>query len=87
MTIEWLLFVGCLVWITGLALFLPEMFAPRCPICGSILEQCPAEHAGSWNRWNLGWIKFFCNRCAYFHRRPVVFRDSKVTKYEVRTVR
>lgn len=47
MTIEWLLFVGCLVWITGLALFLPEMFAPRCPICGSILEQRPAEHAGS----------------------------------------
>ncbi len=78
--------VGCFVWIVVLALFAPEMFAPRCPICGSILERRPVENSGSLGEWNLGWVKFFCNRCAYSHRRPIVSRNVKVTKYEVRSV-
>ncbi len=92
---EWILMLGSLVWIVGLALFAPDLLAPRCPIplgiagfaiCGSILERRPVENKTSWNHWNLGWIRYSCHQCLYFHHRPTIYRDVKETKYEIRTV-
>ncbi len=84
---EWMLIVGCAVWIIGLAFFAPDLLVPRCPICGEILERKPVEDSSSWNEWNLGWLRYSCRRCMYFHRRPIIYRDSKEIKYDVGTLR
>ncbi|CAG0945402.1 hypothetical protein ANRL1_02326 [Anaerolineae bacterium] len=81
--LEGFVFAVGLAYFLALLKFAPEIFTPRCPICSAPLER--REITGtrfSLNKWRLGWRRFSCTACLYFHRRPVIYRDDQVSKYE-----
>ncbi len=75
-----LLFLAIVYPILLLRIF-PGLLAPRCPLCGAHLECSVADEKNRlWHRWHIGWRRYSCVQCLYYHVRPFLFRtiDSPV---------
>lgn len=84
---EWILFFVCLIWLLLLIRLFPALFAPHCPVCGARLQRGDVvEIQPIGKHKHLGWRNFVCPQCLYRHRRPVIYSDSEVTKYEARAL-
>jgi hypothetical protein len=78
-TMEWIILGALILYLLALLRFFPELFVPRCPICGARLERRSDTAIFSLrNHWHLGWRRFSCLQCLYYYRRLVFFRGSEV---------
>jgi hypothetical protein len=79
---EWMAFIGCIVWILVLVLFFPALFAPRCPDCSARLERGEDQDRLVWKGWYLGTRRFYCPRCTYAHQRPIIRHMAEKVNHE-----
>ena len=85
---DWIFLSALVAYLQALLRFFPELFAPRCPICGARVERrFDAAIVHFSKQWKLGWQKYACPQCLYSYRRPVVYRMPKEDGYETRAVR
>ena len=83
---EWMFFIGCLLWILALVFFFPNLLAPRCPDCSTRLESGDIEDSLAWRQWRLSWRRFFCPHCTYAYRRPIIHYVAKKVNHEASSV-
>jgi hypothetical protein len=84
---EWVLIVLAVLYLLVLLRAFPMLLAPRCPLCGAHLEShLTEEHQRVWRRWHIGWRKFSCVQCLYYHNRPYIFRSIEEPENEPRPV-
>jgi hypothetical protein len=65
-----------LAYLVILLRIFPDLMAPRCPWCGARLERRPVlESSQVQGHWHIGWHRYSCVQCLYFHRRPFLYRE------------
>ncbi len=67
---EWLLIAAGLLYLAALVRFVPGLFRPRCPLCGTLLER--RGNVGTsppWGNRGDSWREFSCSLCNFGHHR------------------
>jgi hypothetical protein len=84
---EWTLGIIAALYFSILRRLFPGLFAPRCPLCGALLQATITDESRHiWRRWHVGFRKFSCGSCLYYHKRPFVYRSLESSVGEPRLV-
>jgi hypothetical protein len=85
---EWVLFGLAFLYLLLLLRVFPELLVPRCPFCGAHLERkITSKSVKVWHRWHVGWRRFSCVQCLYYHERPFVYREIDEMSYRPQQIR
>jgi hypothetical protein len=75
---DWLLLIFGVAVILLLWRIFPDLFAPRCPLCGARLE--PNDFARGtfhWRDWIIGWRQYICPQCLSRQELKYFFREEE----------
>jgi C4-type Zn-finger protein len=84
---DWLWLIFGVAEILLLWRIFPDLFAPRCPICGARLQPHERTHTlFQWHDWETCWHNYICPQCLFRQDYLRIVQKSKDSKYETRTV-